>query len=108
MGPTENAAGVVHLTPVLEVRPECVDAFEEGLRGLIGPSRAEEGCLEYNAFRSGLNENMFLLWERWASMEALEAHFRTPHFIAFAAECAPMLTHPAEAGMHFLRPLVPG
>jgi quinol monooxygenase YgiN len=51
----------------------------EILRELSGPSRAEPGCLQYEAHRDPDDPRVFFLYERWADEEALRMHEQTPH-----------------------------
>lgn len=55
------------------------DAF----RTMVEESRKESGCLTY-AFSVDINDPTIMrVYELWDSMEALEAHFKTPHMAAF-------------------------
>jgi quinol monooxygenase YgiN len=51
----------------------------ELIRQLIGPSRAEPGCLQYDAHRDPDDPRVFFLFEKWADEEALRAHEQSPH-----------------------------
>ena len=59
----------------------------EGVREVLGTTeqetRKEPGCLTY-AFSVDINDpTMVRIFERWESMAALEAHFKTPHMAVF-------------------------
>jgi len=61
----------------------------EGVREALGTmeteTRKEPGCLTY-AFSVDVNDpTMVRIFERWESMDALRAHFGTPHMAAFGA-----------------------
>lgn len=51
----------------------------ELIRRLIGPSRAEPGCLQYDPHRDPDDPRVFFLFEKWADEEALRAHEQSPH-----------------------------
>jgi quinol monooxygenase YgiN len=53
---------------------------------LTGPSRAESGCLTYQAQRSLEEPRSFLLYEVYESREAYEEHLASDHFRRFATE----------------------
>ena len=60
-----------------------------GVQGALGAmeeeTRKEAGCLTY-AFSVDVNDpTMVRIFERWESMDALAAHFKTPHMAAFGA-----------------------
>ena len=56
------------------------DAVAELLRRLAPLSRAEPGCLQYDAHRDPDDPDRFFLFERYVDQAALEAHAASPHF----------------------------
>jgi quinol monooxygenase YgiN len=56
------------------------DAVEEILRRMTPLSRAEPGCLQYEAHRQLDEPNTFVVFERYVDEPALEAHAASPHF----------------------------
>jgi quinol monooxygenase YgiN len=44
------------------------------------PRPAEPGCLEFSVYQEIDDPRAFLLYERYTSEEAFQAHRRTPHF----------------------------
>jgi quinol monooxygenase YgiN len=56
------------------------DAVTDLLRRLMPLSRAEPGCLQYDAHRAVDDPDMFFLFERYVDEAALEAHAASPHF----------------------------
>jgi quinol monooxygenase YgiN len=65
---------VVIVGGAFDVDPVQRDAFIEGRLDGMRRSRAEEGCLEYTMSADPLDPGRVLLYERWASQEALDAH----------------------------------
>ena len=59
--------------------------LEAELRALVGPTRKEEGCLQYDLHRGADQPATFLFHEVWASREHHAAHTRTPHFLRWNA-----------------------
>ncbi|HEY2118658.1 MAG TPA: putative quinol monooxygenase [Candidatus Acidoferrum sp.] len=59
--------------------------LEAEIRALLGPSRKEEGCLQYDLHHSLDNPSLFLLHEVWATRAAHTAHSKTPHFLRWDA-----------------------
>lgn len=61
------------------------DAVREALLTMETETRKEPGCHTY-AFSVDINDpGTIRIFERWDSMKALEAHFKTPHMAAFGA-----------------------
>jgi quinol monooxygenase YgiN len=63
----------------LKAKPDKVDELQELLRGLVGPTRKEEGCLSYELMQNRADPTDFTFVEEWASDAALDAHFATEH-----------------------------
>lgn len=59
--------------------------LEAELRALIGPTRKEEGCLQYDLHRGADQPGAFLFHEVWESRAHHDAHMRTPHFLRWNA-----------------------
>jgi quinol monooxygenase YgiN len=57
-----------------EVDPHKREEFLVGRHEVMRTSRAEEGCLEYTFSADPLDPGRVLLFERWATQEALDAH----------------------------------
>lgn len=72
------------MTVVLAVtwvaREAEADAVADLLRRLAPLSRAEPGCLQYDAHRDVDDPKRFFLFERYADAAALEAHAASAHF----------------------------
>jgi quinol monooxygenase YgiN len=66
---------MIHLNIWLTVQqPENVPVVRDLLAEAGRLSRAEPGCLRYEAYHSTADPNRFLLHERWESQAALDAH----------------------------------
>lgn len=50
---------------------------------LIEPTRAEEGCINYDLHQDEKNPNLFWFHENWASRALLEKHLASPHLAAY-------------------------
>ena len=57
-----------------EVAPAERERFLAGRVELIRASRAEEGCLEYTFAADPIDPSRVVLFERWESQGALDAH----------------------------------
>jgi quinol monooxygenase YgiN len=65
---------VIIVGGVFEVDPAERDAFLASRQEAMRRSRAEAGCLEYTFSADPLVPGRVLLYERWESQEALDAH----------------------------------
>ena len=67
-------------------------AVAEALRALAGPSRAEPGCLYYQACRDPENPRVFFLFELYEDEAAYKSHGESEHFQRWGfGEAIPLL-----------------
>jgi quinol monooxygenase YgiN len=50
---------------------------------LIAPTRAEEGCLNYDLHQDAKNPNLFWFHENWTNRALLEKHMKSAHLAAY-------------------------
>ena len=72
----------------VEIDPAHRDRAIEAARAVMAATRQEPGCLEYTIAADVDDPARFVIVEKWASAEALEAHFETPHMAEFQAAMA--------------------
>jgi len=75
------------LTVVAEMsaRAGREDELRSLLTGLLAPTRAEAGCVQYDLHEATATPGRFVFYENWTSAAALEAHLATPHLQRLAA-----------------------
>ena len=61
-------------------RPGEEERIEEILRAMVPLSRAERGCLQYNAHRSSEDPRRFFLYEIYKDEAAFTEHNESDHF----------------------------
>lgn len=69
----------------LDLAPEHRAKLLELAQPLMRASQAEEGCHDYLMMPDPFEPGRVRIFERWASQDALDAHFRTPHMAEFGA-----------------------
>jgi quinol monooxygenase YgiN len=83
---------MIHVLAAIEVRPGRRDELLAEFRRLLPLVRAEAGCIEYGpavdvasgiGVQPPLRENTVVIIEKWASLEALQAHTNAPHMAAY-------------------------
>jgi quinol monooxygenase YgiN len=83
---------VIYVIATVELKPGTREAFLREFRGNVPKVRAEKGCIEYGPTldtQSGiktqipLREHVVTVVEKWASLEALQAHVSAPHMAAY-------------------------
>ena len=70
---------------VLKAKPGKEEELRQALLDLVGPSRAEGGCIQYDLHVSTEKPGEFVFFEKWMDRAALEAHRHRPHLQAFGS-----------------------
>ena len=65
--------------------PDKVDLVKTELEKLIGVTRAEEGCINYDLHQDNENPAHFMFYENWASRELWQAHMGNQHLRDYMA-----------------------
>lgn len=92
---------LIYLIATLKIRPGSQAAVVEAATPCIHATRREEGCLRYDLLVSVLEPETLVFVEQWETREALEAHFATPHLLAWRAGLAP---HKLEGRIEIVHP----
>lgn len=71
---------------------DSVEFVKAALLKLIVPTRAEEGCLQYDLHQDNDNLARFTVIENWASSALLQAHVENTHFKHFMKETEGVLS----------------
>src|SRR4029077_12510139 len=72
---------------------------DELLKPLVAGARDESGCLGFRVLRSDEPGEIVLL-SQWASEDALNSHFATPHYRFYAEHVGPLLTRASDVVIH--------
>lgn len=56
---------------------------EAELKKLIAPTRAEQGCINYDLHIDNDAPGFFVFYENWATRDLWQAHMSSPHIAAF-------------------------
>ncbi len=67
----------------LKAKNGCEGQLDEALRSLVEPTRAEQGCINYDLHRSHEDPGLFIFYENWESRPLWEAHMKSPHLLEF-------------------------
>lgn len=74
---------MIYLIATLKIKPGSLPAILEGVAPCIEGTRKEPGNISYDLHQSVTDENTLVFVERWEDRASLEAHFETPHLIAW-------------------------
>ncbi len=100
----------VHVLAILTAKPGKRAELLQIFKANVPAVRAEEGCIEYVAtidaegagsVQTRFGEDIFVVVEKWASLEALRAHAAAPHMKAYAEKAKDLI---ASRVIHVLSP----
>jgi autoinducer 2-degrading protein len=80
---------VVHIA--LGIRPDAVEAFASAAAANAAASVLEPGCVRFEVYRVAGEPARFILFEAYADQAAREAHWATPHFLAYRDATAQLI-----------------
>ena len=94
----------VKLTPIRVVCENtltvALDGREQEVRKalveLCGPTRREQGCINYDLHQSPDDPALFMFHENWATKGDLDAHSQSAHLQAWRKRAAEMLVEPTK------------
>ncbi|MEX0286972.1 MAG: putative quinol monooxygenase [Paracoccaceae bacterium] len=76
---------MIIVTGVIELEAAGIDKARAAAVDMMRETRKEDGCLVYEFSQLIENPNQFRVYEEWANLTALEAHFDAPHMGVFRA-----------------------
>jgi quinol monooxygenase YgiN len=100
----------VHVIAVITARPKKRAELLQAFQANVPNVHAEEGCVEYVAtidaegagsIQTRFGPDTFVVVEKWASLDALQAHAAAPHMAAYAAKTKDLI---ASRVIHVLSP----
>ena len=90
------AEGKVTVIARIKAKTGEVQRVKEELLKLLAPTRAENGCMNFDMHQGATDQPQFLFHENWTSKAALEAHFETPHIKNWLRVAEGLLAEPLE------------
>jgi quinol monooxygenase YgiN len=80
----------------VRARPGQESRVRQILEGLLAPTRAEAGCMNYDLHQSQSDPALFVFYENWKSERHLEAHARSAHIQSFRKLAEEILAEPVQ------------
>lgn len=83
------------ISGAITFRADRIEEARQAALAMMAQSAAEPGCRTYEFSTLLADPLTFRLFEVWDDLQALNAHFQTPHFAAFSASLADLVAaHP--------------
>jgi quinol monooxygenase YgiN len=81
---------------LIKAKPGKEDQVRQELLSLVGPSRKDAGCLNYDLHQGKDNSALFLFHENWTSKSHLDAHLQKPDLQAVLGRVVQMAAEPPQ------------
>ena len=75
-------------------QPGKRDQVRQAMFEVQGPTRLEEGCLDYGGFHSMRDPDEFYIYSRWRDLEAFDEHSALAHTVRFVETMETLIDHP--------------
>lgn len=85
---------MIYVVATTKVKPEGREAYMAGAKDCIAATQQEHGCIYYDSHCSINDPDTFVVVERWASRDDLNAHGRSTHMKTWRALSAPLKASP--------------
>lgn len=80
----------------VKAKPGMEAEVKKELMALIGPTRSEEGCVQYNLHQSPDDSAVFMFYENWISQEAFNEHIQTMHLQGLLGKADELFAEPLD------------
>lgn len=84
----------IYLTVVVKAKPEHQQEIKTLLYSLPELSKKEDSCIEYDVHQSIDDENIFIINEKWESLDGLSLHNEQSYSKEFFASFDKLQEHP--------------
>ncbi len=82
---------------LIKAKPGMESKTKQALKALVGPTRAEEGCIDFDLHQMADDKASFMFYENWTDKKALDKHMTAPHIKKFGAKAGDLLAEPIKA-----------
>jgi len=102
---------MIHVLAVITAKPGRRAALLEAFNANVPAVRAEAGCIAYGgaidvpdfgSVQAPFGPDTFVVIEQWENGDALRAHGKSPHMVAYAANTKELV---ADRRIHILDPV---
>lgn len=69
----------------------CENALRDELLAIVGPTRKEDGCINYDLHEAGDEAGHFLFYENWTNRELLDKHLKSEHICRYREKTAGLI-----------------
>lgn len=83
----------ISLAVIVKAKDGREEELKKALIALVGPTRKEEGCINYTFHIDPNDKSRFMFYENWESKKLLDAHLNAPHIKAFGEKAGELVAN---------------
>ncbi|ACB60801.1 Antibiotic biosynthesis monooxygenase [Exiguobacterium sibiricum 255-15] len=83
---------MIQLIARIKAHPGQAEQLAHVIEGVILPSRAESGCLTYQAHRAKNDTHVFYFYEQWRDQKAFDDHVASAHYQTYRTDSANLVS----------------
>ena len=80
----------------IKVKPGMEEKAKQEILSLVGPTRSEAGCINYDLHQSTENKSLFMFYENWVSKKDLDEHLAMPYMKSHMEKASEIFAEPPE------------
>lgn len=80
----------------LKARPDKIEEVRVALMSMVGPTRAEDGCIVYEMLQNDVDPTDFTFVEEWKGEAELGAHLQSDHIQAVIEQAEELFAAPPD------------
>jgi quinol monooxygenase YgiN len=78
------------------------EQLRQSLLAMVTPTRSEPGCIRFQVHQALKDKSLFMSYEVWADVEALQNHMQTPYMKAFMGRAPELAADLDRQALHLL------
>ena len=98
---------MIVVNAIVKSKQDDIAALKDAIAVMETASRAEAGCEDYTFSVELSDPDALRITEKWTTVEALQAHFATPHMAEFQAAMAQLSAPSVEVKFYEVKEIQP-
>lgn len=81
------------------VKEDQINEFIEVFRGMVDPTKKENGCIQYEMYQDEENPSTLIVLEQWGSRDDFDNHMKSEHLERILPKMGEFMRKEAEANL---------
>lgn len=92
---------MVEIISKMFVKEDKVDELIELFKEMIGPTKREEGYIQYEMYQDEENPTILIVIEQWESRENFDMHLQSEHFERIVPKMSELMAKETEMNIAY-------